>query len=141
VSPIRPPKLACLVNGYPVLMGDARLLDLLLGLERAGWEALSSGRGGAYYSEHLTQNALMAFPFGVMTREEAIDAMDSASPWSMFEIHDPRVVALTADSGVLAYRAVAQRTGEAPYFALISSTFVRVRGAWKLAFHQQTPAS
>jgi hypothetical protein len=67
--------------------------------------------------------------------------MDSAPAWSMFEIHDARVVALTRDSGVLAYRAVAQRTGEAPYFAIISSTFVRVGGAWKLAFHQQSPVS
>jgi hypothetical protein len=122
-------------------MDDARLLDLLLGLEREGWEALSSGRAGAYYREHLTDNALMAFPFGVMTRDEAIGAMESAPPWSMFEIHDARVVTLTADSGVLVYRAVAQRTGEAPYFALVSSTFVRVRTAWKLAFHQQSPAS
>jgi hypothetical protein len=127
--------------GYLFEMDDARLYDLLLGLEREGWEALSSGQGGMYYREHLTENALMAFAFGVMTRQEAIEAMHSASPWSMFEIHDPRVVALTADSGVLAYRAVAQRSGEAPYFAFISSTFVRVGGAWKLAFHQQTPAS
>jgi hypothetical protein len=122
-------------------MGYARLLDLLLGLERQGWKALSSGRAGEYYREHLADDALMAFPFGVMTRKEAIDAMESAPPWSMFEIHDARVVALTPDSGVLAYRAVAQRTGEAPYFAIISSTFVRVRGTWKLAFHQQSPAA
>jgi hypothetical protein len=122
-------------------MDDARLLDLLLGLERQGWEALASGRGGEYYRAHLAENAVMAFPFGVMTREESIEAMESAPPWSMFEIHGARVVALTADSGVLVYRAVAQRTGEAPYFAFVSSTFVRVRGGWKLAFHQQSPAS
>jgi hypothetical protein len=122
-------------------MADARLYDLLLRLEREGWDALSSGRAGEYYREHLAENALLAFPFGVMTREEAIDAMESASPWSMFEIHDARVVALTPDSGVLAYRAVAQRSGEAPYFAIVSSTFVRVGGAWKLAFHQQSPVS
>ena len=108
-------------------MGDGRLHDLLLGLERQGWEALSSGRGGEYYREHLAENALMAFPFGIMTREDAIEAMEAAPAWSMFEIHDARVVSLTADSGVLAYRAVAQRTGEAPYFAIISSTFVRGR--------------
>jgi hypothetical protein len=127
--------------GYMLMMSEARLHDLLLGLEREGWEALSSGRGGAYYREHLAANALMAFPFGVMTRQDAIEAMASAPPWSMFEIHDARVVALTADSGVLVYRAVAQRTGDAPYFAVISSTYVRQGGSWKLAFHQQSSAS
>jgi hypothetical protein len=72
--------------------------------------ALASGRGGAYYREHLADNAL-----------------------------DPRVVALTDDSGVLVYRPVAQRAGKAPYSAVISSTFVRRDGACKLAFHQQSP--
>jgi len=27
-----------------------------------------------------------------------------------------------------------------PYSAVVSSTFVRQDGAWKVAFHQQTPA-
>jgi hypothetical protein len=52
---------------------------------------------------------------------------------------DPRVVALNQDSGVVVYAVVAQREGEDPYSAVISSTFVREDGAWRLAFHQQTP--
>ncbi len=112
----------------------------LVELEREGWEALTSARGGEYYREHLADDALMAFPFGVMTRDAAIEAMESAPPWSTFEIEDPQVVALTEDSGVVVYRATAQRAGQEPYSAVISSTFVRRDGAWKLAFHQQTPA-
>jgi hypothetical protein len=115
------------------------LEDVLVEVEREGWTALSSGRGGAYYREHLTPNAVMAFSFGVLTREQTIAAMESAPPWSSFEMHDPRVVALTEDSGVVVYSVTAQRDGDAPYSAVISSTFVRQGGAWKLAFHQQTP--
>ena len=82
----------------------------------------------------------MAFSFGVVTRDEAIAAMEAAPPWARFELSDPRVVALTEESGVLVYRVVAQRVGEDPYSAVISSTYVCRDGAWKLAFHQQTPA-
>jgi len=115
------------------------LETMLVALEREGWEALASGRGGAYYGQHLADNALMAFSFGVMSRDAAIEAMESAPPWSTFEITDPQVVELTQDSGVVVYEAVAQRQGEERYSAVISSTFVRQDGTWKLAFHQQTP--
>ena len=37
----------------------------------------------------------MAFSFGVVTRDEAIAAMEAAPPWARFELSDPRVVALT----------------------------------------------
>ena len=108
--------------------------------ERDGWHALVSGEGAAYYREHLTDDALMAFPFGVLSWEQAIEAIESAPPWSTFEMRDPRVIVLTENSGILVYSVVAHRERQGPYSALISSAFVRREGAWKLAFHQQSPA-
>ena len=40
----------------------------LINAERAGWEALATGRAGEHYRQHLAANAIMALPFGVMTR-------------------------------------------------------------------------
>ena len=40
------------------------LQDDLIALERGGWEALSTDDGAVYYREHLTDDAMMAFPFG-----------------------------------------------------------------------------
>lgn len=117
----------------------ADMQETLEALECEGWEALSSGQGAAFYRENLADDAVMAFSFGVMNRQEAIDAMDSAPPWSTYEISDTRVVALGEDSGVLVYHVTAQRAEQEPYSAVISSTFVRQDGRWKLAFHQQTP--
>jgi hypothetical protein len=37
------------------------------------------------------------------------------------------------------YRVNAQRAGEEPYAAIVSSTFLRGDGRWLLAFHQQSP--
>ncbi len=111
----------------------------LVDAEREGWQALTTSEGADYYERHLTVTAIMAFPSGVMTRSEALTAMRSAPPWSSFEILGPRVVELTPDSAVLVYQAVAQRAGQPPYQALISSVYVRQDDRWLLAFHQQSP--
>jgi Domain of unknown function (DUF4440) len=93
--------------------------------EREGWQALASGNGGAYYREHLSANAVMAFPFGILTREDALEAMEAARPWERFEIRDPRVIDFGHDSGVVVYSVVAHRPGVEPYAAVASTTFVR----------------
>jgi hypothetical protein len=111
----------------------------LVDIEREGWAALASGNGAAYYREHLAPDAAMAFPFGVLTREQAIDAMAQAPPWAAYELRDERVVRLTPDAGVVVYAVEARREGEEPFRAVVSSTFVRLDGAWRLAFHQQSP--
>ena len=115
------------------------LSELLIALEREGWEALVAGRGADYYHQILAPQALMAFPFGVLTREAAIEAIASSPPWESFEIIDPQVVELTVDSGTVVYRVSARRAGQGLFSAVVSSTFVRA-GRWKLAFHQQSPA-
>jgi len=112
--------------------------DELIRVERRGWEALCSDEAPSYYQQHLTDDALMAFPFGVMEREEALSAMAAAQPWSRFEIEHPRVVALGPDCGVVVYSVTAQREGNEPFSAIVSSTFVRHGDDWKLAFHQQS---
>ncbi len=115
------------------------LEERLVEAEREGWTALCTADGAAYYREHLTDDALMAFSFGVLTRDQAIDGIESAPPWSSFEMDDPRVLALSEDIGVVVYKVAARRAGQKPYSAVIGSTFVRRGGQWKLAFHQQTP--
>jgi hypothetical protein len=117
---------------------DADPTSELIGIERRGWEALCSDDAEAYYRQHMTEDALMAFPFGLMDKEEALKAMAEATPWSRYEMKDPRLVPLGPDSGVVAYSVVAQREEQEPFSAVISSTFVRRKGEWKLAFHQQS---
>ena len=114
--------------------------DILLALEEQGWRALSSGNGGDFYRRYLTDDALMIFPGGsVLSREAVLQVIDSAPPWSWFRIDEARVVPLTDDSAIVAYRATAQREGQAEYSALMSSVYVSREGSWKVAFHQQTP--
>ena len=113
--------------------------ERLIALEREGWDALVAGEGGRYYGEHLTDDALMAFSFGVLTRAATIEAVALAPPWERYEIADPRVGALGDDSGIVVYQVVARRPGEEPYSAVASTTYVRHGDVWQVAFHQQSP--
>lgn len=63
----------------------------------------------------------------------------SAQPWSSYHLHDLRVFQLTPGTGMVVYEATAEREGDPPYSALMSSLYVRRPDGWKLAVHQQTP--
>ncbi len=115
--------------------------DELVALERAGWDALTGPQGADYYRQHLSADALMAFPFGVIDRGQAIDAIEAAAPWSHYNLTHANVVRLSDDAAVVAYHVTAQRPGQPEFSAIVSSTFVSRDGSWQLAFHQQSPSS
>lgn len=113
----------------------------LMDLEHAGWQALATGgdTAAAFYGDVLASEILMLLPGGMLIddRQIAIASM-SGGPWDGFELTDVRVHDLGGDCAVVAYRADATRAGEG-YAALVSSTYVREDGHWRLALHQQTP--
>lgn len=116
------------------------ILDDLLDLERAGWEALSTDGGAApFYDSVLSEQVLMLFPGGFLIDDRAaVIASMGGEPWSSYEMSDERVLGLSDESAVLAYRVTAVR-GDTEYSALVNSTYVRRQGDWRLAVHQQTP--
>ncbi len=112
----------------------------LLALERAGWDALSTaGAAGPFYDDVLAAQVLMLLPGGMVIEDRAavVDSMGGA-PWDGYELSDERVLPLSDDSAVVAYRATARR-GDHTYRGLFASTYARQDGAWKLVVHQQTP--
>ncbi len=122
-----------------VIPDDAE--DDLLQLERAGWDALSTGGDAAatFYDDVLAQDVVMVFPGGIVLddRDEIIDSMKGA-PWDHFELSDERVDRLGPGCAVVVYRASARRA-DSEYRAVVNSTYVLEGGVWRLALHQQTP--
>ncbi len=55
-------------------------------------------------------------------------------------MRDHVLVEFSDQAAAVVYRVVAHHGGAEPYRALISSTYVRADGAWRLVLHQQTPA-
>jgi uncharacterized protein (TIGR02246 family) len=108
-------------------------------LERRGWEALSGPDGAAFYDDLMADDGLMVFPGLVLDKAATIRAIAAAPPWSSFELTDVREIASNPDSAIITYRATAQRPGEDPYEANMTSVYARHDGRWRLVLHQQTP--
>ncbi len=115
----------------------------VLELEREGWEALSTSADAAerFYRHVLDDDVLVVLPGGLVIddRERVVESMRQANPWDTYELRDQRVVAVADSFTLLTYRATAQRDAEA-YRALITSGYVHRDDAWRLAYHQHTPA-
>lgn len=116
-------------------MDDAHLIEL----EREGWQALSNGSGADFYGAAMADEAMMALPVGLLDRKACIDAMAAAPPWTTHELSDFQVVPLSETSAMVVYSAEAQREGQPPHRALMSTTYVQRDGRWLITFHQQTP--
>jgi hypothetical protein len=109
----------------------------LLALEKQFWSG-----DAAFYRQNLDDECLTVFTemAGVQTKEEVAGmvAKDSRR-WQDLTIDEKGLVEPTRDVAILSYEARATRGNGERYKALVSSGYVRRNGAWKLAFHQQTP--
>jgi hypothetical protein len=113
-------------------------LEDILAIERAGWQSLVDGTGAGFYRDTAVGDALLVVPGTVMPVSDWIESL-AGPQWSSFRISDASLVELGDDAAALVYRADATRVGADPYAALITSTYRREGGRWKLALHQQTP--
>lgn len=114
-------------------------LDDLLAVEREGWEALCGSTGGAFYGDLMLADAVMVLVNGMVLDRDAVAAsLDGAPPWDRYELSDARIIPIGADSVALVYSARAERDGEAPFDALMTSVYTRGDGRVRLALYQQT---
>jgi ketosteroid isomerase-like protein len=114
----------------------------LLGLERAFWEASSTG-DGQFYLTHVTRDALYVFPgpVGVLSRDECARVVaENHTPWHRFQIEKPRFVRLSDDHRLLTYTARARPHDAEALVMRVTSIYRHEPDGWKLAFHQQTMA-
>ena len=116
--------------------------DELVDLEEQGWRALAGDPRTAteFYEQVLDDDVVMLLPGGLrLTDRATVVASMGGAPWASYRLEEPEVHALGEDAAAVTYGVVAQRDGSPPYSALISSTYVRRAGGWRLAIHQQTP--
>jgi hypothetical protein len=66
---------------------------------------------------------------------------EGGQKWRDVKIVKKGFLPLGGDAVMLTYEASAKRANGEPYKAVVSSGYVNRGGAWKMAFHQQTPQS
>lgn len=115
-------------------------LDELIELEHEGWRSLCESRGGTFYGDLMTSDAVFILVNGaIMSRDEIAASLDGAPGWDSYEIADARVIELGPDAAALAYRATATRADlPDPFVAFMSSVYRRLEGRLRLALYQQT---
>jgi hypothetical protein len=114
--------------------------EQLLEIERKLWT-----NNAVFYRDNLTEDCLLVFPdTGVITRDIAVDAIlkenEEDRRWAEVYFDEIHRLRMADDIALLTYRVTARCEHEkSAITALTSSLYVKRLGAWKLAFHQQTP--
>jgi hypothetical protein len=108
----------------------------LLALERRFWTG-----DAEFYRHNLDERCLTASTTmaGVHTKDEVADSVRGPRRWQDLRIQVQGLLEPTDEVAIVTYKADATRLNGAPYSALVSSGYVKRDGAWKMAFHQQTP--
>ncbi len=120
-------------------MDDATLTDVLLGLERRGWDSLCNGTGDEVYGQLMTDDALMVLANGaVLDRAGVVASLGDAPPWDGYEIADERLVTAGPEAAALVYRGTARRKGSPDFVGLMTSLYTRTGDRWGLALYTQT---
>jgi hypothetical protein len=116
---------------------ERRLLELEEGFWRSSTDA-------AYYEEHVSDDALLVFPYGVGVMDKpmvlyTVGANDRG--WETFEMSEVSVLRLGEGAAMLVYQVSAVEAGDGDAFeAIVSSGYAQRGERWLLAFHQQTLA-
>jgi hypothetical protein len=94
-----------------------------------------------FFRQHLNDTCLTASKdhAGVQPREAIAANVAQGDSWRSLTIDEKGFLVLGEDAVILTYEASGSRKNGTRYRALVSSGYVRRDGAWKLAFHQQTP--
>jgi Domain of unknown function (DUF4440) len=118
-------------------MDDTRA-GALLDLERRGWDSLCDGSGHRFYGDLMTDDAVMVLANGAtMTRADVVASLADAPPWDGYDIADERVVDAGPDAATLVYRGTGHRRGGEDFVGVMTSTYVRRDGGWRLALYTQ----
>ena len=117
-------------------------LNVLLKIEHDGWRSLCEGSGGSYYGELMTDDGLMVLVNGaVLGRAEVVASLDDAPAWDSYQIRDARLLNLGPQAAALVYRARAERQGQAPFEASMTSLYRSTDGCPRLVLYQQTTST
>jgi hypothetical protein len=116
-------------------------IEQFLGLETEVWEALAKGDGEAD-GRLLSDDFLGVYTVGFSDRAGHVAQLADGPTVSEYSLRKARLMELSHDMVLLAYRAEFRRPGERePESVLISSIWQEREGRWVNIFSQDTPAT
>ena len=120
------------------------LLEDLIRLETAVWQALADGDAGAD-GRLLSDDFLGVYPTGFADRKSHMEQLIDGPTVASFALHDARMLTVSESAVILSYRAEFERLTSHAVSALeelcVSSLWCRRDGAWLNVLSQDTPAN
>ena len=105
-------------------------LEQLVVLETDVWNALVDGDGGAD-GDALSEDFLGVYPTGFADRADHVGQLADGPTVASFRLCDARMLVVSDDAALLAYRAEYRRPGAATTEAMwVSSLWCRRAGRW-----------
>jgi hypothetical protein len=110
--------------------------DDLLALERGFWTG-----DAAFYRQNLDEVCVTAFTemAGAFKKDEIAGMIKDGDRWRDLSMDVKGFLEPAPGVAIFTYQVRATRKSGEPYTAVVSSGYVKRNGAWKMAFHQQTP--
>jgi hypothetical protein len=110
--------------------------DDLLTIERGFWSA-----DAGFYEQNLDDVCVTAFATmaGAFRKQDIAAMIKDTDRWRDLSMNVRGFLEPVPGFAILTYDAKATRKTGDPYAAVVSSGYVMRNGAWKMAFHQQTP--
>jgi hypothetical protein len=116
-------------------------IEQFIRLETEVWEALATGDGDAD-GRLLSDDFLGVYTVGFADRAAHVAQLADGPTVIDYSLSETRLMALSDDMALLAYRAEFRRTGEEhPESVLISSIWQERQGRWVNIFSQDTPSA
>ena len=121
-------------------MASQELVDVVVELESAVWQALVDGNAAADRAL-LADHFLGVYPTGFADRADHTDQLSSGPTVAEYSILSPRVLEVTDADVLLSYEAHFRRTSDGSLERMyVSSLWSRRDDQWLNAFSQDTPA-
>jgi hypothetical protein len=116
-------------------------IEQFIRLESDVWEALATGNGEAD-GRLLSDDFLGVYTVGFADRAAHVAQLADGPTVIDYSLSEARLMGLSDDMALLAYRAQFRRTGEVdPQSVLISSIWQERQGRWVNIFSQDTPSA
>jgi len=125
----------------PATLSPPALLDQIQAQERLGLEALKTGDLTAF-AHSTADDAVFIDPHGLASKAEVMKNV-AGFRLTDFSMQDVKLVATSADSGLIAYTLIEKGASHGHEFsakAYVSSLWSKQNGEWRCRFSQETAA-
>jgi hypothetical protein len=116
----------------------------LMAMEKQAWDAFGKG-DGKFFETFLTDDAILGSDYGFVSKAQSVkDISGKPCELKSYSFSNFKVMMLDKNTAIITYEAAQDATcggQKAPNKVYASSVYVKRKGKWQGAYHQETAAA